>query len=271
MRREYRQHFEQHGWARIAGAVPRALCDALVAALERELGVPVRDPARWSRYGGPTPELVPLWGHQAQWDIRQHPALHGIWSELWGTEALRVTLDSCRFTPPWQPGHAEPLELHWDHDPHDPALEFIPGVLALTDTAADQGGFRCVPALYRDRAAWPTAPFRDEDGDSWLAEAGGREVVHVAAEAGDLVVWDSRMPHGNSKNVSARPRIAFYVGMWPAGDARMAEPAIESWRSGRCVPWWRTRPGYDRVEPWPPARLTPLGRRLLGLDPWPGN
>jgi hypothetical protein len=99
-------HFEQHGWARMEGAVPRALCDAAVTALERERGVPIQDPARWPEHLGPMRDLVPIWGHQALWDIRQLPRLHAIWSALWGTEALLVSLHSCRFTPPWPPDAA---------------------------------------------------------------------------------------------------------------------------------------------------------------------
>jgi len=142
-------------------------------------------------------------------------------------------------------------------------------VLALTDTAANQGGFRCVPSLYHDRAAWTREPFINRKGhENWLAKTDGREIVHVAAQAGDLIVWDSRLPHGNSKNRSSEPRLAFYVMMFRADEA-IRQIQIESWRTGRCVPWWRSRPGYDRIEPWPPARLTKLGRRLLGLQDWP--
>jgi ectoine hydroxylase-related dioxygenase (phytanoyl-CoA dioxygenase family) len=143
------------------------------------------------------------------------------------------------------------------------------GVVALTDTAADQGGFRCVPSLYRDLDAWPRQPTIYPGGEEdWLAETAGREIVHVPAKAGDLIVWDSRLAHSNSTNRSSRPRVAFYVLMGPADD-QLRHAAVESWRTGRCVPWWRNRPGYDRIEPWPPAILTELGRRLLGLDSWP--
>ena len=264
-----RAHFEREGWLRVPAAVPVTLCARLVEAQERELDVPIRDPSRWSAHGGPMRDLLPMWGHQAQWDIRQHPALHAVWATLWRTEALCVTLDSCRFTPPWQPGHAEPYALHWDHDPWDSKTSYIQGMLALTDTAADQGGFRCVPSLYRNRDAWPKAPTRDADGDeTWEADASGREIVHVPAAAGDLIVWNSRLPHGNSKNLSDLPRLAFYISMNPAADPGFLQAGIDSWRTGRCVPWWRTRPGYDRIEPWPPAQLTELGRRLLGLEPW---
>jgi hypothetical protein len=262
-------HLREFGWVRAGGAVPAGLCARLVEVLARELDVPVSAPSRWDEYGGAMRDLVPVWGHQAQWDIRQHPDLHRIWATLVGTDRLLVSLDSCRFTPPWRPGHAEPYDVHWDHDPWDAKKGFLQGVVALTDTAADQGGFRCVPSLRHDRDAWPRKPIIDDSGDEdWLADTTEREIVHVPAQAGDLIVWDSRLPHGNSKNMSSVPRLAFYVLMCPASDPVVRQAGVESWRTGRCVPWWRSRPGYDRVEPWPPAVLTKLGRRLVGLDDW---
>jgi hypothetical protein len=265
-------HFREFGWVRVDKAIQALLCRRLLTVLETELGVPINDPSRWDQYGGEMRDLLPIWGHQAQWDIRQHPNLHRIWATLWETEALCVSLDSCRFTPPWKPGHAEPYGIHWDHDPHDRDKRMFQGVLALTDTAADQGGFRCVPSLYRDRDAWPAKPTIGADGEqNWLADTTRYNIEHVSAKAGDLIVWDSLLPHGNSKNRSSRPRIAFYVLMGRADrtDERARQAQVESWRTGRCVPWWRNRPGYDWIEPWPPAKLNGLGRRLLGVEPWP--
>ena len=262
-------HLRQFGWMRVDGAVPVQLCERLVGVLETEMGVPVHDRSRWNEHGGEPRDFVSIWGHQAQWDIRQRPNLHRIWARLWGTDRLGVSLDSCRFTPPWQPGFAELYGIHWDHNPWDAEKRMYQGVLALIDTAADQGGFRCVPSLYHDRAAWSREPIISRNGhELWMANVEGREIVHVPARAGDLIVWDSRLPHGNSTNRSSKPRIAFYVQMFPA-DGALRQAQFESWRTGRCVPWWRNRPGYDRIEPWPPATLTKLGRRLLGLDEWP--
>ncbi len=262
-------HFEKHGWVRIEQAVLAALCRRLVEVIEREMHVPVHDPARWHEHGAAGRDLIPIWGHQAQWDIRQHPNLHRIFATLWRTEELHVSLDSCRFTPAVAAGLRPAVRTALGSRSARPDA-FLQGVLALTDTKADQGGFCCVPSLYRDRAAWPKLAVIDADGDeNWLADTTGRDIVHVPAGTGDLIVWDSRLPHGNSKNHSARPRLAFYVLMGPQLDATRREIAIQSWRTGQCVPWWRSRPGYDRIEPWPPAQLSPLGRRLLGLDPWP--
>lgn len=257
------------GWIRVQSAVPIDFCHRLVEVLKSELDVPINDPSRWDEYGGEGCDLLPIWGHQAQWDIRQHPQMHHIWTTLWGTEKLWVSLDSCRFTPPWRPGYAEPYGIHWDHNPWDASKRFRQGVLALTDTDADQGGFRCVPSLLNDRDAWPKKPIVDANGEEdWLAETDGRAILHIPAGTGDLIVWDSLLPHGNSKNLSAKPRLAFYVLMGPTGHESLRQANVQSWGSGRCVPWWRERPGYDRTEPWPPARLTELGRKLLGLDDW---
>jgi ectoine hydroxylase-related dioxygenase (phytanoyl-CoA dioxygenase family) len=168
------------------------------------------------------------------------------------------------------PGFADPLGIHWDYDPWNPEMRVFQGVVALTDTDANQGGFRCVPLLYQERDTWLRAPMLDHgSAKNWLANnIEGCEIVNVLAQTGDLIVWDSRLPHGNSKNASSEPRIAFYVMMAPMEEA-LRQANVDSWRTGRCFPWWRNRPGYDHIEPWPPAALTPLGRRLLGLDDWP--
>jgi hypothetical protein len=98
--------------------------------------------------------------------------------------------------------------------------------LALTDTRADQGSLRAV-ALSR--------PQRLAEG------ATGRDIAFIPAKAGDLIVWDWRLPPGNSKNLSTRPRLAFYVAMYPNTNTALRDAAIESWRSGRCVPWRNRR------------------------------
>jgi hypothetical protein len=114
-----------------------------------------------------------------------------------------------------------------------------------------------------------SAAARSGRAKSWLAKnIEGRDIVNVPAQTGDLIVWDSRLPHSNSTNTSSVPRIAFYVMMCPMVEA-LRQANVDSWRTGRCVPWWRNRRGYDRIEPWPPAALTQPGRRLLGLDDWP--
>lgn len=265
-----RSGFIQNGWIRLRSVAPKPLCNNLLSALQKDMNVPIDDPARWNAYGTEGKDRIAMWGHQAQWDIRQSPAFYSAWTDLWQDKALLVTLDSCRFTPPWQPGFPEPYPIHIDVDPWNDRAQTLQGVIALRDTSADQGGFRCVPSLYQDRNRWPKQKVKDATGkEFWRPDVSSDEIVHIAAEAGDLIAWSSRLPHSNSKNLSDRPRIAFYAATILASRSEHVRPILtESWSTGNCVPWWRDRLGFNKTEPWPPANLTSLGRRLVGLDAW---
>lgn len=127
-----------------------------------------------------------------------------------------------------------------------------------------------MPGVFAGLDGWlerhPGAGFEFEDFD-------GHDPVFVTGRAGDLVILDSRLPHGNGPNTADAPRLVQYVAMFPETTAtRSGRPGSPSCtdqvariRSGTAAPGGRV------LQPWPPAQLTPLGRRLAGLDPWPEN
>jgi hypothetical protein len=260
---------ENDGFVVVRSAVPAQMCRAVLAAIRDDQGISVDDPATWDRVSSGI-DQVPLWGHQSQWDIRQLPEIHELWSMIWGTHRLWTTMDSCRFTPPAREGRAGPLPLHWDVDPRDRDQLWYQGVLALTPARAGGGGFRCAPALMHNRDRWPQTWTTTEHGTEYHPDLVKEEdVVEVAVDAGDLIVFSSRLPHGTVRNVSEQPRAAFYLHLFPAGTPEQAATRVCEYGRGIAPEWWRWKPGHDRAEPWPPARLSALGRRLLGLDPWP--
>jgi hypothetical protein len=257
----------EHGYVVLPGVVARSMCDRVVEAIGSELGIWLDDPSSWDRV--PTLiDQVPLWGHQSQWDIRQLPALHRLWADIWDTAALWVDMSSCRFTPPWRPGGADAMSIHWDVDPWDEAIRWYPGVLALTDAGQGEGGFRCVPGLTRDRARWPTEWNESEFGVEYRPVFGEDEVIEVPLHAGDLVIMDHHLPHGTVRNHGPSPRVAFYIQYFPEGDSAGREERISDFETGRCPSFWRWKPGHDRTEPEPRASLSGLGRKLLGLNGW---
>jgi hypothetical protein len=258
------EHFRRHGYARVPAVVDRAHVDALLRALREAAGVDVDDPATWELPSA----WPPLWAHQAQWDVRQHPAVHAAFAAAYGREDLVVSQDSVGFKPPvaaTASRAAQPLSIHWDLDPRYPEVS-VQGVLYLTDTGPEHGAFCCVPGLFADLDDWLA---RHPDNDSFDVDLEDHPVVPVPGAAGDLIVFSSRLPHGNGVNTAATPRVVQYIAMWPAGfwgDRR--EEHAERYRSGTANPAWQARPGWDRPQPWAPAQLTPLGRRLAGLDAW---
>jgi ectoine hydroxylase-related dioxygenase (phytanoyl-CoA dioxygenase family) len=124
-----------------------------------------------------------------------------------------------------------------------------------------------VPSLYRDRAGWPVDPVIDEGEACWYPSTTGYEIVNVPASRGDVIVWESRLPHANSRNLSPYPRLAFYVSFYP-GSPEDREVTAECTRSGLCHPGWRGWPGHGHREEWAPPRLTGLGRKIAGLAEW---
>ena len=85
---------------------------------------------------------------------------------------------------------------------------------------------------------------------------------------GDLLVFDNHLPHGTVRNLSDQPRAVFYVQMFPTGTPEEAAASMADHNAGVASPWWRWKPGHDRAEPGPPAKLNLQGRRLLGIDGW---
>ena len=150
-------------------------------------------------------------------------------------------------------------------------------MLYLVDTKQGEGGFQCVPGLHR-RATEVSAGISDEDlRHQQLHERFPEQIgppIEVEAEAGDFIIWHSALPHGNSRNHSDKPRLAQYVRLFPTDPAneQLREARIASWRESAHPAFQNPRafPGDPRGKEAqsPPAQLTPLGRKLLGLDDW---
>src|SRR5262249_31607754 len=91
----------------------------------------------------------------------------------------------------------------------------------------------------------------------------------VEGKAGDVILWSSKLPHGSAANLSAQPRIAAFVCMQPSPrDLKFRESMKRWWLTKRAPDRWRGVPGQFDPEPGPPAVLSDLGLRLIGVRPW---
>ena len=189
--------------------------------------------------------MVEIYQHQALWDNRQYPKVHQAFAEIWGDEKLWVSLDRANMKPPAREDRPEWCNkgmIHWDVDTTQQPVAFgVQGVLYLTDTAEDQGGFQCVPGFHRMFDEWvKTQP---ADRNTRKPNLTGLTVESIAGQAGDLLIWHRLLAHGNGHNRSDRPRLAQYITMKPApatekprarsgsrlgrsGDRRRAGPAM---------------------------------------------
>jgi hypothetical protein len=266
----------------IPNAVQQENLDRMVETIWQFLDMDPDDSETWYKYKPYTRDdrsspisgagMVEMYQHQALWDNRQHPKIHQAFSEIWDDERLWVSIDRANMKPPARddrPEWGHQGMIHWDVDTSEQPIRFgVQGVLYLTDTAENQGGFQCVPGFNNTFEEWvKTQP---EDRNPHQPDLADLQVKSIAGKAGDLLIWHRLLAHGNGHNTSDKPRLAQYITMSPAPkDSEEARQGrIKAWQERRPLSNW---PGDSRDwehERQEPAVLTELGRKLLGVDLW---
>lgn len=217
--------------------------------------------------------MVEVYNHQLLWENRQTERVYNAFVDIWGTEKLWATIDRANLNFPIQPGFEYKGFIHWDYDP-ETKPQNVQGVLALADqTDLEMGGFQCIPWLYRNYDSWKKS--QPENRNRFQPDTKGLEkhFVKVPLEAGDLLIFNSLEPHGIRPNNSKdKVRIAQYISMMPAEEENFAlkEWRINSWKN-RIAPEGHAFPGDPRKwekTKYGMAKLSALGEKLLGLNPW---
>jgi hypothetical protein len=268
--RSHRDSLTRDGYAVLSGLVPDRLLTAGRDVICSFISAELDRPETWYRHEPLVWSIVPVHHAQAFWDIRQWPALHDTFAEIWKTEKLWVTMDRGIFKVPESeahPDHVDESVLHWDLDLRATSATTYQGMLFFTDAARGEGSFECVPSIFRDLDRY----LREHPGpvSDIPVDVAGHGVVEVPARAGDLVIWDGRLPHQGGRNRGVRPRVSLAVSMHPEGTDTDRQERIECWKRKRAPAWWRGWKGQIDPEPGGPAELNPLGRRLVGVDRWP--
>lgn len=275
------QFWRENGYVVIKQAIPekQAITTAnLLWAFEEKNP---NDSATW--YTAPRAEMkmkelagtgmVEIYNHQELWNNRQTKRVYNAFVDVWGTEKLWVTIDRANLNFPIRPGYGSKGFIHWDYDP-ETKPQNVQGVLALADqTDENMGGFQCIPWLFRNYDTWKLT--QPEDRNRFQPDISGLEdkLVKVPMEAGDLLIFNSSLPHGIRPNHSEdKVRIAQYVSMMPAQeeDEALRDWRVRSWRN-RIAPEGYAFPGDPRNwerERYETAQLSDLGEKLLGLKKW---
>ena len=212
--------WEENGYVVVEEAVPQENLDAMVDVIWDFLEIDREDREAWYKYKPYSREdkcspisaagMVEIYQHQALWDNRQHPKIHQAFSEIWDDERLWVSIDRANMKPSARddrPEWGHQGMIHWDVDTSEQPIRFgVQGVLYLTDTAENQGGFQCVPGFNNTFEEWvKTQP---EDRNPHQPDLADLQVKSIAGKAGDLLIWHRLLAHGNGHNTSDKPRLA---------------------------------------------------------------
>ncbi|HEY7055397.1 MAG TPA: phytanoyl-CoA dioxygenase family protein [Vicinamibacterales bacterium] len=277
------EHWTRRGYVIVNDAVPAENIRRLVDLLWEFSEMSPTDPITWSRRQLRDHQMlelnnsgmVEIYNHQYLWDNRQSPRVYDAFVDIWDRTDLWVAIDRANLNTPNREGRRFTGFVHWDVDTSLTPLPIgVQGVLSLVDTDSEIGGFQCVPELFRTLEDWRTT--QPVGRNPFHPDPAGFEVVNVPMTAGDLLIFNSLLPHGIRPNASPdRVRIAQYVSMFPADERNVAErdARVRSWRE-REPPKRPAFPGdpreWERAR-YATARLTTLGERLLGLSSWYGE
>lgn len=275
------QFWIEKGYIVIKNAIPKEQATATADFLWEFEEKNPHDPNTW--YTPPRAEMkmkelagtgmVEVYNHQQLWNNRQTQRVYDAFVDVWGTEKLWVTIDRANLNFPIKKGFEYKGFIHWDYDP-ETKPQNVQGVIALSDqTDLDMGGFQCIPWLFQNYDTWKLT--QAQDRNHFQPDITGLEdkIEKVAMEAGDLLIFNSLLPHGIRPNRSNnKVRIAQYISMMPAEEDNAALKAwrMNSWKN-RVAPEGYAFPGDPRKweqTKYSTAALSPLGEKLLGLNSW---
>ncbi|MFS4415816.1 phytanoyl-CoA dioxygenase family protein [Maribacter sp. 2307ULW6-5] len=275
------EFWKHNGYIVIKNAVPKEQVAQTAAFLWEFDEKDAADPSTW--YAPPRAEMkmkelagtgmVEVYNHQTLWNNRQTQRVYDAFVDVWGTEKLWVTIDRANLNFPQRAGEERDGFIHWDYDP-ETKPQNVQGVLALADqTDEEMGGFQCIPWLYRNYDTWKKDQPADRDRFQPNLEGLRDKIVKVKMAAGDLLIFNSTEPHGIRPNRSKdKVRMAQYISMMPAEEDNEAlrDWRIHSWKN-RVAPEGYAFPGdprnWEQIK-YNTAVLSPLGKKLLGLDKW---
>ncbi|MGF1701102.1 phytanoyl-CoA dioxygenase family protein [Photobacterium makurazakiensis] len=285
---EKRAQLAEQGYTVIESVVPASLRQASIDAICDFMAVDLKDRRTWYK-DDPINDSgsVPMHHHPAFWQVRQHPDIYHAFAKLLEEEKLWVTMDRASFKPPCrydleQYGNDQ-NRMHWDYDFRKLDEPVYQGLIYLTDTEKSQGAFGGLPQVYRQIV---NNTFHDPElfdkftiNGLYLEEVykfTEEDITRIDAPAGSLVIFDSRLPHGNVCTHHFDPRFVQFIAMYKADSARHVpevlhqsrEERINCYESSRPPAWLRGWRGQFDPEPFKPAELSPLGKKLVGLEPW---
>jgi hypothetical protein len=261
----------------VPNAVSEQNRENLIDTIFEFLGVDRANPDSWYQPPVCPSGNVEIYQHQALWDNRQSPRVHGAFADIYNDHKLWVSLDRAAMRPPQradQPRFNAKLFTHWDMDVKKLTPDFfaVQGVLCLNDAPPELGGFHRVCRVSTRSSM---------SGSPRIPKTGNRAVrMSRSSRPATSCSRSPRKPETLSSGICAcrtatvtmfrtsrdwRSTSPCFV---PEKTKRLARIRIQRWRERLPASW---APGDERgweQKNGKTAELSPLGRKLLGLDLW---
>ncbi|KAL6041506.1 Phytanoyl-CoA dioxygenase [Balamuthia mandrillaris] len=162
----------------------------------------------------------------------------------------------------WKLPHTAAYEFITENNENNEfkGYEKVQGLIALADSKVEDGGFLTVPGFHKFTKEWAEKHPKTSSKGFIMVPSDDPLIQHVfkvSMRRGSLVIWSSAMPHCNYPNDSDKFRFCQYLKMFPADVMPYPESELGKARAEAV----RLRLPNEFVP-------SPLGRKMLGLEPW---
>lgn len=203
--------WDEQGYVIIKQAITPEDCAASRKAILDFLEMDEQDETSWYKESNNMQGImVPLYRNAAIDKNRNSPKIKRAFEQLWNRTDLIVTADKCGFNSPETATFKyRGIGLHWDVSLATPIPFGTQGILYLTDTAANQGALTVVPGFHKKIENWLTE--LPENINPREVDLSASSLKPIAANAGDFIIWNHKLPHSSSPNKASLPRIVQYM------------------------------------------------------------
>jgi len=188
----------------------------------QEKEVSRNDMKSWENWPVPEHGLIStITQRKGPWYVRGCQGIKRVFSNIWKADDLIVSMDCVIAWKPWWASERfsrpQTEGMHLDQNPFTkPNLECYQGMVPLVPVTAESGGLQVVPFSHTDAAkeVLKAEHQRLKAGGDWCPLFRDYDdAVLLHANAGDLILWDSRTIHG---------------GIVGTGPASKVDPNIEA-------------------------------------------
>jgi len=314
---------EKNGYLVLPGLINHDLCDQIVEEMfhfgEKLLAIDQK--GDFTSKGNrllPFHGCVDMWHVPSIYQLRQHPYLYSIFAQLCKTPRLCATIERVGMKPPpvvsgdSVPGFSKngkskvfgqtKLELHtdlnpWFSAPHQPQFQ---ASVCLRDCPRGGGGFFLLPGFhladkmneYKRRyeaVEKAVPPNSNEVFCPFLDSSHAKEVVEIPMKRGDLVIWNSFLPHASGLNtLSNHWRLQAFARFLALDGPTVSSHVAQSNQAyGKLAKRWMTngfKPSHFSAgnrtkysgsvkerEHYTPPELSELGSQVFLVKPFPDS
>lgn len=260
-----RSFFEENGYVVVDDVSEQDHRDNLVDLIDDIIAKDIPDSRRLG--------FLDLYHDQTLAELRQNPKCYQVFAHLFGTEKLWVVFDRVIYQTPDE--NEDALPPHVDQNPlNHPGFFNVQAMIALRDMNEFTGTLAVIPKsplFFQEYAQWasPNDGYIEYQGDSLPLFAGLR------LKEGQIVIWDSRTTHSRFRKEGVSKRYAALVTYTLAKDnPELLDIRLKYFNDGiggnnheaglRAT----ARPRCEQSLRQTSEQLTPLGRKLYGLDSW---